>query len=101
MFYEKGRFGRLPATRRVVGHIAKLYPERGVVSVALECDGLRVGGRLGYLLPSGVLEEEITSLQHDRRDIDSGKLGQRVGLKTTFSKTQLREKLIVYEVSSE
>jgi uncharacterized protein (TIGR02996 family) len=68
-----------------VGQVARYWPRPGVVSIDLRGgQPLRVGDRVGFLLSSGLREEDVTSLQVGGRPVAEAVSGQRAGHKTTL-----------------
>jgi translation initiation factor IF-2 len=73
----------------------------GAVGVEVTQGALGVGGRIGYTTPEGYLGEEVTSLQHEREDVQEALVGQKVGVKAKYLKGVLREGMAVYKVGEE
>jgi hypothetical protein len=53
---------------------------------------------IGYALDTGFLEENVTSLEIDKHSVEEVAAGQRVGIKTTYTKQFLKEGILVYKV---
>ena len=97
LFYRPGRVGRIPSHYELIGDVAKFWEEPGVVSIDVENE-LLVGDRIGYVLPDRFLEEEAGSLEIDREKVEKALAGQRVGLKSIYTKGELRKGTHVYRV---
>ena len=59
---------------------------------------LSPGCRIAYILPNGYYEEEIASVKVDKQEVNSAKPGEKAGVKTIYSKEQLKAGTIVYKV---
>lgn len=97
LFYSNGRVNPIPKHWSLIGYVSHFYDQAGVVSITLGGD-LSVGDKLGYQLPSCYVEEEVSSMQVDKQSVSSATSGQKVGVKTSRSRTELRNGLKVYLV---
>jgi hypothetical protein len=96
-----GRIPPYPAHYVPVGTVAKYWPDKGVISIGVHGQQpLRVGDRLGFLLPAGFFEEEVMSLQVDKNSVREATPGQRVGHKTTLDKADVSLGTTVFLVTS-
>ena len=100
LFYQKGRMPRLPTIYKPVGTIYNYWEDHSVIGVDISENILHLGDHIGYLLPNGFLEEKVTSLQVDNKDVKEANIGQKAGIKTKYPKDVLKKKMIVYSVSS-
>jgi hypothetical protein len=100
LFYENGRVGAVPIHYEFVGVVDHFYDKPNVVAIAVEGDGFAIGDLLGYELPVSFVEEEVTSIEVDGVAVEKASPGERVGMKTTLTKTEARSGLRVYRVSS-
>jgi hypothetical protein len=99
VLYGTGRLPPYPAHYIPVGKVAKFWPDRGVASIDIEGDlPLKLGDRVGFLLPDGFHEEEVTSLQVDRQPVREAFPGQRAGHRTTLGKANLPLRTPVFVV---
>ena len=57
-----------------------------------------LGDRIAFDLPTGFLEQGVTTLQENNRAVGRAARGMRVGLKTSLTKSQAREGVRVYRV---
>ena len=100
LFYRSGRISPYPAHYALLGNVAKYWPEKGVVSIEMtEQQSLKVGDRIGFLLPIKFHEEEVTSLQVGKQTVPKAVPGNRVGHKTTLAKADIRLGMQVFKVS--
>jgi hypothetical protein len=99
LFYTPGRMQKYPTHYEPVGEIVNFYREINVVEIIVKTSSLKKGERVGYMIDSGFLEEEISSLQVDHKDVDEALAGKNCGIKTLFSKEQIKNKTIVYKVN--
>jgi len=97
LFYGKGRINPIPSHWKCVGRVAHFYDKAEVISIEL-IDTLKVGDRIGFLLPAEYVEEDISSLQVEKQQVESAGAGQRVGHKTARLRSELRDGLPVYVV---
>jgi len=98
LFYVCGRLSRIPGNYKSIGEIVKYWEQIGVISIQVKENKLYKGQRIGYITSEGYLEEEILSLQIEKQDVEEAISGQLAGIKTIYSKIQLPEGTIVYEV---
>jgi hypothetical protein len=89
LLYNKGRTSRIPSIYKPLGKIVHYWDDIGVVGVEVSENEIHKGQYIGYITPTGYLEEEVTSLQINNEDVDKASLGQTVGIKTLYSKKQL------------
>jgi hypothetical protein len=90
VLYRTGRVPPYPAHYAPIGKVAKFWPDKAVVSIDIEGDQpLKAGDRVGFLLPAGFHEEDVSSLQVDRRTVQEAFPGQRAGHKTTLGKADV------------
>jgi hypothetical protein len=97
MFYGKGRISSIPLHWKEVGKVAHFFEKPGVVSIELS-DTLKVGDKIGFLLSSEYIEEEVTSLELDRTSVGEATAGQRVGFKTSRTRGELKEGMSFYVI---
>ena len=96
-FYTKGRFNIIPSHYKEIGQIQNYYNEINVISVKL-LDTIDVNDRIGFFTHSGFLEEEVSSLQINTNPVESAEVDSIVGIKTCYSKSQLKKGMIVYKI---
>jgi hypothetical protein len=98
--YRTGRIPPYPAHYAPVGTVVKYWPEKGVISIDIDGERpLKVGDRVGFLLPAGFCEEEVSSLQVEKQAVWEAVPGQRAGHKTTLGKADLPLGTQVFRVS--
>jgi hypothetical protein len=100
VFYGHGRLTKTPSHYTLVGTVAHYWTEKEVISIDVCGDALRLGDRLGYLLPDGFFEEMVTSLQVLKNDVGEAQSGQRAGIKTTLARREIPVGTNVYRVGS-
>jgi len=97
LFYGKGRKCPIPSHWEPVGHVAHFYDKSGVVSILLE-GTLKVGDKIGLLLPTRYVEEAVSSLQVEKEAVEEAVSGKRVGHKTTRVRSEMKDGLPVFVV---
>jgi hypothetical protein len=60
---------------------------------------LRQGNRIALIGSIDYLEQDVESMQVNDQPVDLASAGTGVGIKTGFSKRQVREKMVVYRVA--
>jgi protein gp37 len=95
LFYRRGRMPNIPAIYKPIGKIVKYWEKPGAVGVQISENKLNKGQRIGYVIPDGYLEEEVSSLQVENRDVEEAVPGQLAGIKTMYHKNLLRKGTIV------
>jgi hypothetical protein len=86
VLYGVGRLPGLPSPYTPVGTVAHYYPDISVLSIEVGEGGLRVGDTVAFRFPAGFFEEEVTSLQVEKKNVREAAPGQRAGYKTTLKK---------------
>jgi hypothetical protein len=98
VFYGQGRLPSVPAHYAEAGTVVHFYSGISVLSIEVTGPGLRVADRVGLLLPAGFFEEQIVSLQVDKKDVAEVQSGQKAGLKTTLRRNDVPIGTKVYVV---
>ena len=78
--------------KKKIGVITRYFHKIGVAAILLE-DTLRVGDKISIEGATTSLEQVISSMQVDRKDIQEGVKGQEIAIKV---KDRVREKDVVY-----
>jgi U32 family peptidase len=68
------------ADEKQVGTITHYYSNLGVGIIKLD-SALKVGDNIKVQGSTTDLEQDVTEMQFDHKDVDSGKAGQEVGIK--------------------
>lgn len=98
LLFKKGKLDRIPTNYVPIGKIVKYYDEPKVIIVEVTNKGLKLGNRIGYVIPDGYLEEDVFSLQIDKEDVEEASVNQKVGVETKYPKEYLRKGMFVYLV---
>lgn len=98
LFLTPGRIRPIPVHYKLIGTVEEFWPKAGALGIRLQ-SALHVGDRLAYELPVDFLEEDATSLQMDKQDVDEAKEGDYVGASTALTKDQARKGVRVYRVT--
>jgi hypothetical protein len=78
--------------KKQIGVITRYFHKIGVAAIMLE-DTLKVGDKISIEGTTTGFEQEIASMQVDRKDISEGTKGQEIAIKV---KDRVREKDTVY-----
>ncbi len=78
--------------KKQIGVITRYFHKIGVAAIMLE-DTLKVGNKISIEGSTTNLEQEISSMQVDREDIQEGIKGQEIAIKV---KDRVRENDVVY-----
>lgn len=97
-FCKSGQIDKIPEHYVYVGVIDNYWEHHNVVGIKIESESIKIGDRLSYILDNDYLEEEIHSLQVDQVDRNEAAIGELVGIKTIFTKIELKKKIKVYKV---
>lgn len=98
VFYQPGRIHPVPSHYEVIGTIQKYWPAKGVISIALEGNELRIGDRIAFDLPSEFEEQVVTSMQVNKVPVCYAASKQVVGIQTHITKEQAKIGTKVYTV---
>jgi hypothetical protein len=99
LLYKNGRVSIIPLHYELVGKVDHFYEKAGVVAIAVECSGFSLGDRLAFELPIEFKEEAADSIQLEDQPVELALPGQRVGVKTSLTKAEARNRLRVYRVT--
>lgn len=91
-----GRISPIPDHYELVGTVAHVYT--GVVSIQLDSGELRIGDRISFELDVEFEEQEIASLQIEKKAVGHAPQGSKVGTKTSLGRPILRDGLRVYRI---
>jgi len=78
-----------------IGTVMDFFAKIGVIAIALEDDGLRVGDTIHIKGATSDFTETVTSMQIERESVNEAKVGDNVGIK---AKERARKKDVVYKV---
>ena len=99
LFYTDGYIEAVPCHYELLGEIEEFYAKAGAIVLTLE-KGVRVGDRISYELSNEFIEEGIQSIHINDAPAPEAAAGVKVGLKTSFSKGQLKKHIRVFRVNS-
>ncbi|WP_145092019.1 hypothetical protein [Anatilimnocola aggregata] len=91
-----GRINPIPDHYELVGKVAHVWT--GAVSIQLDSGDLRIGDRISFELDVEFEEQDITSLQIDKKEIDHAPQGSRVGTTTALGRPILRDGIPIYRI---
>lgn len=99
VLFGTGRLPPYPAHYSLIGKVAKFWPDKGVASIDIEGERpLKVGDKVGFLLPDDFHEEEVASLQIGKQAVREALPGQRAGHKTSLGKADVPTGTVVFVV---
>jgi len=101
LFYRTGRIGRVPAHYERVGLVFNYWAKVAAVGIDVQESPLRLGDRVGFVLPGGFAEQVAESIQLDGTPVEAAEVGQKVGLQTPLDQGMLREGALVCVVRQE
>ena len=100
LFYKSGRMPRIPSHYKYIGKVVNYWEQKKAVGIKILKNKLHQGDRISYIIPEGYLEEDVLSLQFDKRNVEEVSLNQLAGIKTVFSKNELKKGTLVYKVNN-
>ena len=95
IFYDKGRISEVPNNYKPIGKIFTHITEKNIMGIKITDRKMFLVQRIGYNLPNGFLEEDVTSLQVDSKDVQEAQVGEDAGIITNYSKIELKTGIIV------
>jgi hypothetical protein len=96
-----GRIEPIPGHYARVGEVVNFFEKAGAIAIQLdEGAGLRRGERIGLIGEVDYLEQEVESLQVDGADVKEAAPAAEVGVATSWTKQQVRAKMVVYRVGA-
>jgi len=96
VLYGIGRIAPFPKHYTHVGAVAHVWS--GAVSIQVEAVGLKLGDRIAFELDVEFEEQEVTSLQVDRKAVETAVIGVRVGTETKLQRPSIRDGMRVFVV---
>lgn len=101
VLYRLGRIDPLPAHYEFMGTVAHVYPEKAVVSVQIDAVGLSKDDRIAFELDVEFEEQDVTSLQVEKADVQTAAVGTRAGIVTHLNRAKLKIGTRVFLVRKE
>lgn len=98
LFVQSGRMRPIPAHYTPVGSIDGFWPKASAVGIRLQTASLSIGDRIAYELPVDFVEESVTSLRLDNKEVENAAVGSHVGVHTSLTQQQARKSVPVYRV---
>jgi len=95
-FYQAGRTSRVPSIYKPLGKVVRYYDKKGVIEIEIAENELHKGQHIGYITPTGYLEETVSSLQVKGQDVKEATPSQIADIKTKYDKNLLRKGSTVY-----
>jgi len=99
LFYIAGRIDPVPSHYAYVGTVFGYIEKHKVIGVKVEATEFELGDRIAFELPAEFVEQDVTSLQEDNKEIQRAAVNAKVGLTTELSKSQAREGVRVFRVA--
>jgi hypothetical protein len=94
-----GRVEPVPAHYTKIGSVVNFFEQAGALAIQLDSESeLRRGERIALIGPLDYMEQEVTTMQIEDTEVELAPAGAGVGVKTAFSKGQVRAKMAVYKV---
>jgi hypothetical protein len=98
-FYGKGLLSQVPSHYSPIGTVAHFYTDKSVLSVELSAGELRIGERIGFLFDDVFYEEQVTSLQVERKPVNVVLPPQKAGIVTQLKRNEVPVGMVVYKVN--
>ncbi|MDB6137144.1 MAG: hypothetical protein JWO94_216, partial [Verrucomicrobiaceae bacterium] len=98
VLYGIGRIEPVPKHYMFIGTVVHVWT--GVASIQIENVSLMRGNRIAFELDVEFEEQEITSLQLDKKAVETAAVGQRVGTTTKLLRPLLRDGVRVFLVQN-
>ena len=96
VIYGLGRIDPVPKHYTYIGSVAHVWT--GVVSIQIEVGGLCLGNRIAFELDVEFAEQEVTSLQVDKKNAESAGSGSLVGTESNLTRPAVRDGMRVFVV---
>jgi hypothetical protein len=90
----------VPVHYEYVGLIEKYFEKVGVVGIRVVEAAVQQGDRIAYELPIDYIEQEVESLQAERRAVATAAAGVLAGVKTNLTKEQARTGVRVFRIKT-
>jgi hypothetical protein len=98
ILYKKGRIEIIPSHYTYLG-VIRDYAERvNAVGIEIEANEIKLGDQIAFELPIEFEEQNVESLQIDRKPCNLAKAGMLVGIKTHLTKEQAKKGVRVFKV---
>ena len=83
-----------------MGTIAKFYEQAGVFQLRVTEGSIRMGDTIALALPTGYVEQVVSSLHVDNSPAEHAEAGMLVGIATTYTKALARKGTTVFHVAN-
>lgn len=100
IFYQTGRISPIPSHYTFVGEVINYFEEVEVVGIEIKESFVKLGDRISFEIHANFLEQNVESLEIDNKPVTQADKDSKVGIKTQFSKDQLRKGVKVYKVTN-
>lgn len=100
LFDRVGRIAPIPTHYSRLGTIAKFYEQAGVFQLRVTEGSIRMGDTIALALPTGYVEQVVSSLHVDNSPAEHAEAGMLVGIATTYTKALARKGTTVFHVAN-
>lgn len=100
LFYKDGFIDAFPSHYELIGVVEGFMERHSVVGIRIQSSQLCLGDRIAFEFDIHFREQVVESLQHENVAIEKSEIGQRVAVKTTFTKHELKDNMRVFRVNS-
>lgn len=98
VFYRHGHIEPIPAHYEFIGVIEHFWEKAGAVGVRIQQSFLQRGDCIAFEGSVEFEEQEVVSLEENRKSVEQVEMGGLAGIKTHFTKNQMKKNVRVFRL---
>jgi hypothetical protein len=98
VFYRHGHIEPIPTHYEFIGVIEHFWEKAEAVGVRIKASLLQRGDCIAFEFPVEFEEQEVVSLEENRKSVEQVEIGGLAGIKTHFTKDQMKNNVRVFRL---
>ncbi len=98
VFYRHGHIEPIPTHYEFIGVIEHFWEKAEAVGVRIQASLLQRGDCIAFEFPVEFEEQEVVSLEENRKSVEQVEIGGLAGIKTHFTKDQMKKNVRVFRL---
>ena len=99
IFYKNGKIEPAPTNYEYIGYVNTYWEEQKSLSIIIENNEIRINDRIAFDLPTIFIEQDLTSMQLDDKQVEGAMKGQEIGILTNLNKVEAKKGVRVFKVN--